>query len=219
MRIATKAMAGALLAGAFVASPASAQVNYSTTGQFTTSPVSATCNNLVPSISAVCSGGGFTLTFTGTNVNPINYGNGAPAYLGNFLLTIPSPGTVVVPNGSIMFNLAINQVLPNAGTGNAVGNFSGSVTFDGSTGNSTLVFAPNQFISINGTTYSLIFDSGPTVTYNGIKISLDANQATSVRAIVNTNVIPEPASMALLATGLVGLFGIARRRKSAQTLA
>jgi len=211
MRIAAKVMAGALLAGAFVAAPAGAQINYSTTGQFTTTPAVAGCNDLVPNITVVCTGGGFTLTFNGTTINPINYANGSAAFLGNFLLTPTTGGSVTVPSGAVMFNLAINQVLPTGGTGNAVGNFTGTVSFDGSTGFSSLVFSPNQVVNINGTTYSLIFDSGADVTYNGIKVSLDVNQPTSVKAIVNT---PEPASLGLLATGLVGLFGISRRRKN-----
>jgi hypothetical protein len=213
MRIAAKMMAGALLAGAVLAAPAQAQINYSTTGQFTSA--SSTCNSLVPTTVAVCTGGGFSLTFTGTDVNPINYANGSAAFLGSFLLA-PLPGvpssTVTVAPGAVMFNLAINQVLPTGGTGNAVGNFTGTVTYNGSTGFSSLVFSPNQVVTINGTTYTLIFDAGPDVTYNGIKVSLDVNQPTSVKAIVNT---PEPASMGLLATGLLGIFGIGRRRKSA----
>jgi hypothetical protein len=168
------------------------------------------CGDAVPALVVTCTGGGFTLTFNGTTVNPINYANGSAAFLGSFLLTPTTGGTVTVPAGAVTFNLAINQVLPSGGTGNAVGNFTGTVSYDGSTGFSSLVFSPNQVVNINGTTYALIFDSGADVNYNGIKISLDVNQPTSVKAIVNT---PEPASLGLLATGLVGLFGISRRRK------
>ena len=212
MRIAAKMMAGALLAGAVLAAPAQAQINYSTTGQF----VSAFpgCGDPAPALVVSCTGGGFSLTFTGTGENLFAYDNGSSAFLGNFLLTpLVNPSAVTVPDGVVRFNLGINQILPTVGSGVATGFFSGEVHYTGATGGSSLVFAPNQVVMIGNTIYQLRFDSGPGVSYNGIMITLDVNQPTSVKAIVTTT--PEPASMGLLATGLLGVFGLGYRRKKA----
>jgi hypothetical protein len=66
----------------------------------------------------------------------------------------------------------------------------------GEEGNGVLMFESATGIS------SLAFDVLDNEDYHGFTIGVDAVTAT-----------PEPASLALLATGLVGVFGVARRRR------
>ncbi len=206
------------------ASPGQAQlVNYVTQGYFT-SPFPGVCQQTAPAGTAAagasCSAAGFTLAFiptAGVNIS------GGQTSLGQFDLT--GTGTATSPINGLMFHLVIQQVTPSTGQGTFVGDISGTVSTSapgglqagqcpatgGGEGNcSTLMWTPDaQSLLVGSTTYTLVYDNNGVAA--GIGLGIPINNVRGIDAIVTAT--PEPASMGLFATGLVGLAGFVKRRK------
>lgn len=204
-------LAGAVLAGVIGTAGAGAQINFTTQGFFSgpgTTASGVTCTTLA-ALNASCMGGGFSLTFVGTS--GLNLANGTITSLGTFDLI--GSGNVTVPSGSVFFTLLVNQTTPSTGQGSFLGSLSGMVNTTGGVNFSSLIWAPNQLTSIGATSYQLVFDNvGPAAN---VGLGVPINNVRGIDALVTTTTTPEPATAALLATGLVGLtpFAIRRRRR------
>ena len=177
---------------------------------------SISTNGLV--LTFLASGETFTLTFVPNPSSANSNATGSNVDYGDFILSTASTSTTAVTFPAFSFNLVVDDLDGTGGTGIFTGSsVAASVSYSSSSINIT--WSPGQVgpgtSGASTGTFGVDYFIYPSNGKTGIVAPNSNGGDTTIQGTVyNNDAIPEPATMAMVGGLLLGLGGLARKRRA-----